>query len=66
MKSIFSAAEGYRAACWVPALESETTRFPLAVVPREKLGFHCWHLGKGEGARGWGWDNPEASLSRSG
>lgn len=49
-KSLFSAAEGYRVACWVLAQESETTPFPLANVPRENLGFHCW--GGGRGARG--------------
>lgn len=57
IKSIFSAAEEYRAACWVPAQESETTRFPLAVVPREKsrvslLVSREEGRGKGEGAGG--------------
>lgn len=60
IKSIFSAAEGYRVACWVPARESETTHFSLAVVPRENLGFHCWHPGKKEGVRGWGVEQPKS------
>lgn len=42
IKTVFSAAERYRVACWVSAQESETTHFPLAVVPRENLGFHGW------------------------
>lgn len=42
-------------ACWVPALQRETTHFPLAIVLRENLvGFHCWHTGKGEAGRGTG------------
>lgn len=65
-----------RVACWVPAQESETPRFPAAVVPGGNLGFHCWRPGKREGGdvcggRGGGWrggnvERTKASPSKSG
>lgn len=54
IKSIFSAAKGYRAACWVPAQESETLRFPWQLFQERNLGFHCWHPEKKEGEGGGG------------